>query len=66
MDQQFGSPVEEVRFTRIQFRGALVLANRRQRVPRPFFYVAQQVMHFGPLLPGEQGMGIQAGVFIFS
>src|SRR5712692_288096 len=66
MRQKFSSPIEEMRFARVHLRGALILVNGFQRIPRFLLDVTKQMMEFGSVLPREQGASMAPRVFILS
>jgi hypothetical protein len=47
MQQKLRTPIEKIGFTRIQFRRALVLADRIQRAAKFLLDIAELVMEFG-------------------
>src|ERR1700686_1891924 len=66
MSEKFSSPIEQVRFARIEFRRALVLMDRLQGILQLLLYIAQLVMKLcasrvkvrSPLQVRNRGSGV--------
>ena len=61
MQQEFRTPVEQIRFVGIHLCGFLILPNCFERMPGPLLNVAQQMMKFRRVPRCKQGFGAATG-----
>ena len=71
MQQQIGSPIEEIRLAWVELGRSLVLVNSVERIAQLFFDVSQQVMKFGLLQSGsvrrdQKRLSVGASAFVLT